>query len=292
MKRLCANISYIFRQSFQWTAAVFAILGFVGTFVPLSDFINGSLELWKRILISTLILGGIWIVSFVVSAIVTSVKRKYVVFEVNGHRVFVQYGDLFSPDEVSEEIGRRNIVIPVNRCFDTLVDDDLISANTLHGKAINRLLSNGFSKEQIDTCIQNSLNSQGQPSESLFTKNKRSGNLQRYPVGAVAEISESAECNFFLLGLTSFDEDLTAHVTDEDYVLALSRVLKFCNQRSQQYPVVMPLIGGGLSRTGKNERDILEYMIKLVKLNKDLIQFDLHIVVRDSGRDTVPIADI
>ncbi len=34
---------------------------------------------------------------------------------------------------------KRNIVISVNRCFDTLVDEDLVSTDRLHGYVMNRL---------------------------------------------------------------------------------------------------------------------------------------------------------
>ena len=70
------------------------------------------------------------------------------------------------------------------------------------------------------------------------------------------------------------------------------KMLEFCNDRSQQFPVVMPLIGGGLSRTQKSESSILKYIVKLIELNKNLIHFDMHIVIRDSSKNSVAITDI
>ena len=35
---------------------------------------------------------------------------------------------------------RRNLVIPVNRCFDTLVDDNLISSKTIHGNLMQKYI--------------------------------------------------------------------------------------------------------------------------------------------------------
>lgn len=46
------------------------------------------------------------------------------------------------------------------------------------------------------------------------------------------------------------------------------------------------------SRTGNNERAILEYLIGLLKMNKDLIMSDVHIVVRNSGKETIPITEL
>ncbi len=50
--------------------------------------------------------------------------------------MIVKFGDIFS-----EEYKSKNVVIaiPVNRCFDTIVNDKLISSNTLHGKVINKI---------------------------------------------------------------------------------------------------------------------------------------------------------
>ena len=54
----------------------------------------------------------------------------------------------------------------------------------------------------------------------------------------------------------------------------------------------MPLIGAGRSRTAISESDILEFLVKLIKINKDLITFDLHIVVRYDGNDSVRMTNL
>ena len=72
----------------------------------------------------------------------------------------------------------------------------------------------------------------------------------------------------------------------------MQRMIEYCYSRSQGFPVVMPLIGAGQSRIGNNEREILEYVIGLFKMNKDLIMSDIHIVVRNSGKDTISITGL
>lgn len=37
---------------------------------------------------------------------------------------------------------------------------------------------------------------------------------------------------------------------------------------------------------------IIEYLIGLLKMNKDLIMSDVHIVVRNSGKETIPITEL
>ena len=54
----------------------------------------------------------------------------------------------------------------------------------------------------------------------------------------------------------------------------------------------MPLIGAGASDLQKNEKDILDYLIKLIQLNKNLINSDIHIVIRSSGKDSIGISGL
>lgn len=56
--------------------------------------------------------------------------------------------------------------------------------------------------------------------------------------------------------------------------------------------VSQPIIGAGLSKTKYGERAILEYLVKSLKLNKDLIVSDIYIVVRNSGKETIPITEL
>lgn len=48
-------------------------------------------------------------------------------------------------------------------------------------------------------------------------------------------------------------------------MVAIQRLIEYCNARSQGYPIVMPLIGAGLSKTKNDERSILEFIVKLLK---------------------------
>jgi hypothetical protein len=110
-------------------------------------------------------------------------------------------------------------------------------------------------------------------------------------VGTVAEIP-SDDITFFLLGLSAFDNNLHAQTSAEEYSLALLRLLQYCDTRSQGFPVVLPIIGGGASNTRKDEQSLLEYMLKLLYLHKELINCDYHIVVRETGKMSIGISDL
>nr|WP_245194241.1 macro domain-containing protein [Anaerobutyricum hallii] len=223
-------------------------------------------------------------------------RQKWIeVFEGNnGCHIYVQYGDIFSPNEVRSPNQRRNVIIPVNRCFDTIIDDDLVSSRTLHGIAFRKLYSSGkYNEDSLNTALYTDLNiRQRLVPEDISNNEKRRGNLKRYSLGTVAEIVGESDCTYFFIALSTFDYNLSAHATQEEYVLTMQRMIEYCYSRSQGFPVVMPLIGAGQSRIGNNEREILEYIIGLFKMNKDLIMSDIHIVVRNSGKDTISITGL
>lgn len=122
----------------KWTVGVYSIFRFISVFTPFDSVLSDELSFWTKVFISFLILLGIWIIFILVISAWFGTRKFIEVFEVgNSKHVYVQYGDVFSKDEVKKEDTHRNIVIPVNRCFDTLVDDDLVSATTLHYVDIN-----------------------------------------------------------------------------------------------------------------------------------------------------------
>lgn len=55
---------------------------------------------------------------------------------------------------------------------------------------------------------------------------------------------------------------------------------------------MIPLIGTGLSRTNYSERDILEFLISFLKMNKKLIDCDIHIVISNNRMDSISITEL
>lgn len=295
ISKMWLNKKYIAKLATRWTGIVFSILGFIGTVAPLSDIFSETWKLFVRIACGSGVLVLVWVIAFLACGYWFSRQKRIEIFEAsNDCHVYVQYGDVFAADEVNNSSERRNIIIPVNRCFDTVVDDDLVSSRTLHGIAFNKLYrSEKYNQDNLNKAIQKDLKErQGLRPQELQRSDKRKGNLERYELASVAEIQESDNCVYFFLGLSTFDYDLSASTTQQEYVTAMQKLLEYCYKRSQQFPIVMPLIGAGLSRTKYEERAILEYLVKLLKMNKDLINSDIHIVVRNSGKETIPITEL
>lgn len=295
MKKAWINKKYITGLACKWTVMLFSLLGFVGTFVSLNDIIPNNWKFRYKMLFSIIIIIIIFLIFWILCAFWFERQKWIEVFEGNnGCHIYVQYGDVFSPNEVRSPNQRRNVIIPVNRCFDTIIDDDLVSSRTLHGIAFRKLYSSGkYNEDSLNTALYTDLNiRQRLVPEDISNNEKRRGNLKRYSLGTVAEIVGESDCTYFFIALSTFDYNLSAHATQEEYVLTMQRMIEYCYSRSQGFPVVMPLIGAGQSRIGNNEREILEYIIGLFKMNKDLIMSDIHIVVRNSGKDTISITGL
>ena len=288
-KQVKINFSYIAKHALTCTCSVIASIEIIGFLCDFNMVFPENLTYIKRLLISAAFVLVIWcILFFAVSIWVLTARRVDVLDAGNGHHVYVEYGDLL---ENRDE--KLNVVITANRCFDTIVDDDLISASTIHGQAIQKICTSGYTAHELNDALQKDLRDrrQVQPEKILSTEEKRAGNLQRYPVGTVAEFKKSAseKTTYFFVGMSAFNSALHPETTDEEYVLTIQRLLEYCRLRSQRLPIYIPVIGTNGRNNKKNERELLEYMVNVLRFNKHLINADIHIVVYIERQNEVSI---
>lgn len=85
---------------------------------------------------------------------------------------------------------------------------------------------------------------------------------------------------------------MNAQTPKQDYVKALQKMIEIFDMEAQGYPVLIPIIGTGRSRTDLMEREALEYLIEAFKINKRKITSDIYIVVFESAKNRVSIADL
>lgn len=294
-RRFKLNFGIIIRMSCTWTGAVYAVLGFLAMFSSLESVFEqfGITTFWCKLLVSVGILAGVFLICFVVAAVVVLRKKQVKVLEgVDGHSIYVVYGNLFDAGVVPSGTKRRNICFAVNRCFDTVVDNKLISEETLHGKAFKGLYDNGsFTPASLDSAIQASI-IQGATSKMLTMKQKPAGNLKRYEVGTGADLEISESLHYFLIGIGKMNENLKNKAENGEYCQAIQKMIEFFDTYSQGYPVLMPIVGAGLTRLGQDPSDLLKYLIQSFVLNKSHISSDVYIVLREEDRDKISIAKL
>lgn len=261
--------------------------------MALEGFFKDGVSIWYKVWISSLIMIGVWLTcALMVCVKVLLTNKRRVVEGRNGKAVYVVFGDLFSERIVPKSVARRNICFAVNRCFDTEVDDRLIASTSVHGIAMKMLYKSGqFSPKVLNSTIQAAI-APAAGYTLLARQDKPQGNLKRYEVGTSVDISISDKLHFFMVGLSALNHDLKAETSREEYVIAIQRLIEFCDAHAQGQPVLMPIIGGFLSRTGQSEADLLQYVIRCFMINKDHINQDVYIVVRASEKNRISIVDL
>lgn len=292
LKRIWMNRKYIIKKTTECVCSLYAFLGFISLFVSFGECFPDDMEMHIKIVISILILIGIWILLLLcVSAYCINIKRVVIIHANNGYNLYVQYGELFDKNEVDSPNERRNIVIPVNRCFDTIVDNKIVSERTLHGIAFKKLYEQSkFTEKSLNAAIENLL--KNQKYDLLNNESKSLGNHKRYAVGTAIDLPIDSNEHYILWALSTFDENLKAHTSMQDYALAVQKLIEACNNESEGFSIVMPLVGAGLSRTNRNQNEILRYLISAFEINKELLNCDVHIIVREDLKNEIAIMDL
>lgn len=293
--RFWLNKSYILPQAYKYTGSFFTLWGLISIFSPMDGYLSEELSIGCKLMIGVLAVVLVYVLSAIIALIICFKSNKECVFSSNSqHSVYVHFGDILSSNVLGEDSSQRyNLVIPVNRCFDTIVDDNLISHRTLHGALMQHLYdTNTFTVEELNQAIQDSL-PQGNVFSVLERNQKPEGNLRRFSVGTVAEVKKpNQDLTYFFLGLSKFNGNLQASTTKSEYVVAIQKLIEFCNARSQGYPVVMPVIGMGLSRMNTEIRSTIKYIVNSLRLNKDIINCDFHIIIWKGDKDKVSIKNL
>lgn len=287
---ISTNKHWLIGHSIKISTAIFsgiAMLTFLFEWTEAFSSIQGC----YRILCGCGIFLGLFLLVIIGHIIYLSVVKERIIYtDGAGHTIKVCFGDLLNLGKCSKDKTVNSIVIPVNRCFDCTVDDKLIASSTLHGKALSKLyMENAFSPDSLNSEIQRCLSCCEYT--ELTSAQKPSGNLKRYPAGTVATV-DSGKQRFFLFGLSSFNKDLKASTSKDDYTVAVQKLYEFCDSNAQGGQVFMPIIGTGLSRVIKDKNSALRYLVNMAILNDDLLSFDLIFVIPESERNNISITNI
>ena len=284
--RLWINKSAIFKLACTYTGVVFTFWGFVSLFEPLNGVFQDDASFVCKLLIGILVLLAVFIISAIAVCWKVLHSNEVCLGESSTRNsVYVKYGDMYSPDIVEKGYnGKRAIVVSV--------DDHLVSHNTQHGQVFQKLYdSQKFTPDSLNRTISDILR-RDTAYEDLTVEIKPEGNRKRYNVGTTVNLQIDDNLSYYLLGLSYFDEHLNAQTSKADFALAVQKLIEFCNQNAQGYPVILPLLGSGLSRTTIGLNDILHYLVDAFAINKDIINNDFYIVVWKGDKDKVAIKEL
>lgn len=177
----------------------------------------------------------------------TRSKRKIELSLSDKVKAKIFFGDLFKSNGI--------IVIPFNECFDTIVDDKIISSKTLHGKFIQSFF--GGNEAELKKQIKKKLRRY----KALETNSKINiGNKNKYPLGTVCEVKTDSKV-FYLVALTRFNSNHRAEVKNSEYQRVLFDLFTYIGQHSQGREVSIPLIGAGHSGVSLSKQKLLAFLL-------------------------------
>lgn len=254
-------------------ASISSLLGFISIFYNIEEkFPSNISKIGVIILILVLLI--------IISVLGAVLKEKKVV-KCGDIEFMVKYGDIFKDKSPIK-------VIAVNCCFDTVVNNTLVSENTLHGEFINKYFENNI--QELDMKIRESLLKNGYKSKVIATK--KEGKKDRFEFGSIAEI-KCGGVTYYLLALTEFDDNLNAHCTTKDYCVAINSLMDYYDKHSQGEEISIPLIGSGsMSRLNKPKQFVIKTLVELIKMNDDKLKDKLNIIVNKDDKDKIGIAEL
>jgi len=239
----------------------------------------GWLSLGLAVAVALLPQYTIWFVAIIALCIFSSIMVERFIskkISINGGKtnLVLEYGDLFE---------KRNgiIVIPVDRNYNTIVDERIISKNSLHGVFINTIFCNHL----------DDLNKQ--LAQALKTEQDSNGAYKTQCPGCAILVTN---CNdsYCLLALSQLDSNYRARCTPEEYATAIECLLNHIDTHFGGKVVYMPLIGSGLSDVfgSMNDTESLQILVSLIKLSQSSRVRELHIIINKKSKHRAKIHKI
>ena len=285
------NIKLIISESFAFAGIALGIVSALTLFLSWDDLhiTDFSTRLWIfiGIIFESAVLGLVHVMVF---------KKHKKIWEKGNNSVSSIYGDLF---KIGFKSKKKNqiVVIPVNDCFDTLVDTadatiqyPLVSENTNHGRWIKQYcLDYNCTPEELNKKIQSNLKLRKiSPSYVYTNEEKERGNRESYDIGTVAQVDAPNGTKYFLLVVAKFDSKNNAQSSRTKVSEAIDRLMTYYDNYGQNEPLYIPLIGTNKSRAGLSHVQSLR-LIKSNVLTQNEITGNITIVVYSGDRDKVSI---
>lgn len=190
---------------------------------------------------------GIWIHSNV---------RRSITLKINTSEIEVKFGDVFKETADLKAIG-------FNEYFDTLVDNNIISATSLHGQYIEKFYKNKIT--ELDALI--SADTHLHDAYLGDNDSRSQGKKARYKLGTICVAND-----YLLTALSRFDENNRAYLEINDYINCL---LNFWNEVDRVYSgrtVALPILGSGITRfkgyENITDQELLELIIWTFKVSR------------------------
>lgn len=289
LSRIKNNIKYILVRFATISSFSFGLISTFQLFFNWDIFGIKNEDISIKIIILLSIVVACFVIALIWALIFSKRKTLYISDNVE---IIAMYGDLMKIAFPKKREKEKIVVIAVNRCFDTIVNQDLIKADTVHGQFLNKIASNDFKRKALDNEIEKSLKEFGYEYEELSKKDKKYGKLKRYPLGSVARIKGENGITFFLLALTTFDENCVAHCDKQQFVECLFKLFEFYDMQGQGNELFLYPMGTSMARVGVSKKESLDTTIMLTKISKNYLKSKTNIVVYKKDKNELSISSL
>lgn len=249
VNRIKINAKYIFSRFTLIVSIVFGFLSGIQVFV---DWDTIGINATKNKIFILLLILLICAFTALIWGVFLSNKRT--IYSRDEVEINVKYGDLMKIAFPKKKVEKRIVVIAVNQCFDTTVDQNVIRDSSVHGQFINNYVKTQNDLIRLQNEISESLDEFNYQYITLQRSDKRYGNLNRYPRGSIARINGDNDVTFFLLALTEFDRDCKAHCNKREYVESVLKLFEYYDSHGQGKELYLYPMGTGMARTGLSKK--------------------------------------
>lgn len=202
---------------------------------------------------------------------------------INSSTLEIKIGDIFQEEGIK--------VIAFNEYFDTIVDDKIISKNSLNGIFINKITT-GISKEislkKLDSLIEKDSCLKGN-CQKEYNHNRSMGKKQKYRLGSIFEYNNE----YFLTAMTKFDSNNRASLYQKEFIEFLLNFWDNIDKKYNGRTIVLPILGSGITRFTDhmeiNEQELLSLIIWSFKLSriKLISSAKIKIIIHNSKVDKI-----
>ena len=249
-------IKWIFVHcSWEFLKKEYAVLSlfYLGIFPIICLICNKKIEqyiTWKMILFVIIVglcffvIDGVFIRGYLRPVIM--IKNKLI----DSTKITIAFGNIFSE--------KGTAVIAVNEFFDNEVSsrpNAQVAEQSLHGKMIRQYWMNNpdnWYSQVVETA---------DPKHTETVKRNSPCKCDRYPIGTTG-IAISGEKQFICVALSHTDiKTLTAKADLDDLRISIANALKRGRETCSGQPLIFPIMGGSLSRTGIPKFMLLNLLI-------------------------------
>lgn len=157
------------------------------------------------------------------------------------------------------------VIIPTNTTFDTLLENEFISKNSVQGQYQLRYFKDRT--KELDKRINDCLNDK----EYIILTDKRDTKLKQYPIGTVCKITEKDKRAYFLADSDLNKEGIPINTDVSEIATSLISLWDSLSLIGNQEPYSIPLLGSGKARykNASREEIIREIILTFISATKN-----------------------